>query len=249
MPVCSIVDKRNSTDPISYSFGHFKNSIETTLVVIKGILLEYRSTLGLVTSLDLSGNGLTGEIPVGITDLLGLRSLNLSINRMSGRIPQIINNMGTLESLHFSNNQLPGATLESLHFSNNQLPGAIPGSISKLAFLSYLNVAYNNLMGEIPTGTQLQSFDASNFAGNNLCGPPLTHNCTIIAVEPDDAGNSERSEGGLEVDWFWSSVSAALGFVVAFWSIAGPLLFNKSWRDAYFKMLYSMGTKAQRCFH
>ncbi|KAE8725530.1 ankyrin repeat-containing protein [Hibiscus syriacus] len=140
-------------------------------------------------------------------------------------------------------------TLESLDFSYNQLSGAIPPSISKLTFLSYLNVAYNNLTGEIPKGTQLQSVDASNFAGNNFCGPPLTDNCTINAVKPDDAGNREGSEGGLEVDWFWFYVSAALGFVAAFWSIAGPFLFKKSWRDAYFKMLDSMGTRARQCFH
>ncbi|KAK8589304.1 hypothetical protein V6N13_088154 [Hibiscus sabdariffa] len=230
----SMVSKRNSSDPISYSFGHFKNSIETTLVVIKGILLEYSSTLRLVTSLDLSDNYLTGEIPVGITDLLGLRSLNLSINHLSGRIPQTIGNMGTLESLDFS---------------YNQLSGAIPESISNLTFLSYLNVAYNNLTGKIPTGTQLQSFDASNFAGNNLCGPPLTDNCSTNSVKPGSSGNSEGPKGGLEVDWFWFYVSAALGFVVAFWSIAGPLLFNKTWRHAYFKMLDGMGMKARQCFH
>ncbi|KAK9041858.1 hypothetical protein V6N11_016947 [Hibiscus sabdariffa] len=229
----SMVSKRNSSDPISYSFGHFKNSIETTLVVIKGILLEYSSTLRLVTSLDLSDNYLTGEIPVGITYLLGLRSLNLSINHLSGRIPQTIGNMGTLEYLDFS---------------YNQLSGAIPESISNLTFLSYLNVAYNNLIGKIPTGTQLQSFVASNFAGNNLCGPPLTDNCNTNSVKPDGAGNSEGPMGGLEVDWFWFYMSAALGFVVAFWSIAGPLLFNKTWRHAYFKMLDGMGTKARQCF-
>ncbi|MBA0576028.1 hypothetical protein Golob_027874 [Gossypium lobatum] len=225
---------RNSSDPISYSFGHFKNSIETTLVVIKGILLEYSTTLQLVTSLDLSDNNLSGQIPVGITDLLGLRSLNLSINRLLGKIPETIGNMGTLESLDFS---------------FNQLSGAIPPSISKLTFLSYLNVAYNNLTGKIPSSTQLQSFAASNFAGNTLCGPPLTDNCSINAVEPDaGGGNSEGSEDGLEVDWFWFYVSMALGFVVAFWSFAGPLLFKKSWRSAYFQMLDSMGKKARRCF-
>ncbi|TYG95940.1 hypothetical protein ES288_A11G308500v1 [Gossypium darwinii] len=225
---------RNSSDAISYSFGHFKNSIETTLVVIKGILLEYSTTLQLVTSMDLSDNNLSGQIPVGITDLLGLRSLNLSINRLLGKIPETIGNMGTLESLDFS---------------FNQLSGAIRPSISKLTFLSYLNVAYNNLTGKIPSSTQLQSFAASNFAGNTLCGPPLTDNCSINAVEPDaGGGNSEGSEGGLEVDWFWFYVSMALGFVVAFWSFAGPLLFKKSWRSAYFQMLDSMGKKARQCF-
>ena len=152
--------------------------------MIKGILLEYSSTLRLVTSMDLSANNLSGEIPTEITSLSGLRSLNLSINRLTGRIPGTIGNM---------------RELESLDVSFNQLSGAIPPSISNLTFLSYLNVAYNNLTGKIPLSTQLQSFDASNFAGNNLCGPPLTDTCSINAVKPG-AANREESGDGLEVD-------------------------------------------------
>ncbi|KAK6275766.1 hypothetical protein POUND7_005475 [Theobroma cacao] len=228
----AMASKRNSSDPISYAFGHFKNSIETTLVVIKGILLEYSSTLRLVTSMDLSDNNLSGEIPVEITGLLGLRSLNLSTNLLTGRIPETIGKMGTLESVDFS---------------FNQLSGAIPSSISNLTFLSYLNVAYNKLTGKIPLSTQLQSFDASNFAGNDLCGPPLTDNCSINAVIPG-AENREKTGDGFEVDWFWFSASMALGFIIAFWSVAGPLLFKRSWRSAYFRMLDNMGEKIQGVF-
>ncbi|XP_022716261.1 probable leucine-rich repeat receptor-like protein kinase At5g63930 [Durio zibethinus] len=228
----AMASKRNSSDPISYAFGHFKSSIETTLVVIKGILLEYSSTLRLVTSMDLSDNNLSGEIPAEITNLFGLRSLNLSTNGLTGRIPETIGNMGTLESLDFS---------------FNQLSGAIPPSISNLTFLSYFHVAYNNLSGKIPLSTQLQSFDALNFAGNNLCGPPLTDNCSINGVTPGPE-NREDSGDGFEVDWVWFSVSMALGFVVAFWSFAGPLLFNRSWRSSYFHMLDSMGKKIRGVF-
>ncbi|XWS47712.1 hypothetical protein CRYUN_Cryun13aG0007700 [Craigia yunnanensis] len=228
----AMVSKRNSSDPISYAFGHFRNSIETTLLVIKGILLEYSSTLRLVTSMDLSDNNLSGEIPADITSLFGLWSLNLSTNGLTGRIPETIGNMGTLESLDFS---------------FNQLSGAIPPSISNLTFLSYLNVAYNNLTGKIPSSTQLQSFDASNFEGNNLCGPPLTDNCSINGVTPD-AENREGSGDGLEVDRFWFFVSMALGFVVAFWSFIGLLLFKRSWRSAYFHTLDNMGKKIRGVF-
>ncbi|XVF08529.1 hypothetical protein REPUB_Repub07fG0010700 [Reevesia pubescens] len=228
----AMASKRNSSHPISYAFGHFGNSIETTLVVIKGILLEYSSTLRLVTSMDLSDNNLSGEIPAEITSLFGLWSLNLSRNGLTGSIPETIGNMGTLESLDFS---------------FNQLSGSIPPSISNLTFLSYLNLAYNNLTGKIPLSTQIQSFDASNFEGNNLCGPPLTDNCSINGVSPGDQ-NREGSGDGLEVDWFWFSVSMALGFVVAFWSFAGPLLFKTSWRSTYFGMLDSWGKKIRGVF-
>ncbi|XVE56445.1 hypothetical protein DITRI_Ditri04bG0009900 [Diplodiscus trichospermus] len=228
----AMASKRNSSDPISYAFGHFKSSIETTLVVIKGILLEYSSTLRLVTSMDLSDNNLSGEIPTEITSLFWLISLNLSKNGLTGKIPGTIGNMGALESIDLS---------------FNHLSGAIPPSISNLTFLSYLNVAYNNLTGKIPSSTQLRSFDASNFAGNNLCGPPLSDNCSTTGFRPG-AENKEGSGDELEVDWFWFGVSMALGFVVSFWSFAGPLLFKRSWRCAYFRMLDSMGKKIRGVF-
>ncbi|XVF49433.1 hypothetical protein PTKIN_Ptkin04bG0011400 [Pterospermum kingtungense] len=228
----AMTSKRNSSNPISYPFGHFKSSVETTLLVIKGILLEYSNTLRLVTSIDLSDNNLSGEIPEDIAHLFGLMSLNLSTNSLTGKIPETIGNMGALESLDLS---------------FNHLSGVIPPSISNLTFLSYLNVAHNKLTGKIPTSTQLQSFDASNFAGNNLCGPPLTDNCSINGVTPG-AETIEESGDGLEVDWFWFYVSMALGFIVAFWSVAGPLLFKRSWRLAYFRLLDSMVKKIRDVF-
>ncbi|OMO52228.1 hypothetical protein COLO4_37333 [Corchorus olitorius] len=230
----AMASKRNSSVPISYAFGHFKSSIETTLVVIKGILLEYSNTLRLVTNIDLADNNLSGEIPEEITNLLGLRSLNLSTNRLTGRIPKTIGNMGSLESADFS---------------YNHLSGEIPPSISNLTFLSYLNVAYNNLTGKIPLSTQLQSFDPSNFAGNDLCGLPLRDNCSSInGVIPGADENREGEEDGFEVDWLWFFVSMALGFVIAFWSVAGSLLFKRSWRLAYFRMLDNVGNKIRGCF-
>ena len=70
--------------------------------------------------------------------------------------------------------------LESIDLSANQFDGEIPQSISNLTFLSFLNFSNNNLVGKIPSSTQLQSFDASSFTGNELCGPPLLKNCTEI---------------------------------------------------------------------
>ncbi|GKV17511.1 hypothetical protein SLEP1_g28009 [Rubroshorea leprosula] len=213
--------KRNSSVPISYSFGHYGQSLEITLLMIKGILLEYSTTLRLVTSIDLSDNNLSGIIPEEITSLVGLFSLNLSTNHLTGHIPGTIGQMGSLESLDLS---------------YNQLSGEIPLSMSYLTFLSVLDLAYNNLTGKIPSGTQLQSFSASNFAGNSLCGPPVTANCSTNGATPGGGDDGGDGDGG-EVDWLWFSVSMGLGFVVGFWGFMGPLLFVKSWRWAYYGML------------
>nr|XP_023907789.1 receptor-like protein EIX1 [Quercus suber] len=210
------------------SVGYYGESfpLESALLVIKGQILEYSTILQLVKSIDLSMNNLSGEIPIEVTTLQGLQSLNLSYNLLIGSIPENIGTMGSLESIDFS---------------VNQLSGQIPSSMSSLTFLNHLNLSNNNLTGKIPFGTQLQSFNASNYIGNKLCGPPLIDNCTTSGAKPhiDNIGCQDASR--FVVDWFY--VSMALGFVVGFWSACGPLLLNKKWRIMYFQFLDHMGYK------
>ena len=100
----------------------------------------------------------------------------------------------------------------------------------------------NKLIGRIPSSTQLQSLDASSFIGNELCGPPLTDNCTTNDAKPNTENKgSKDTGGGHEMDWFY--VSMALGFVVGFWVVWGPLLMNRQWRMVYFQFLDCMGYK------
>ncbi|KAK8329604.1 hypothetical protein V6Z12_A11G333600 [Gossypium hirsutum] len=92
---------------------------------------EYGSTLGLVTSMDLSANSLTGEIPKEIGSLVGLLSLNFSGNLLIGNIPESIGNMELMESLDLSmnrlNGQIPTSTqlqsFENLSYMGNHLCG------------------------------------------------------------------------------------------------------------------------------
>ncbi|CAL5407964.1 unnamed protein product [Camellia sinensis] len=216
--------KQNSSVRISYSiyWGVF---FENAFVMTKGQEFQYNTILTLVTSMDLSDNNMSGEIPEELTSLLGLRSLNLSGNHLTGVIPNRIGDM---------------VLLESLDLSKNQLFGEIPTSMLNLTFLSYLNLSYNKLSGRIPSGTQLQILDASSFIGNKLCGPPLTSNCTTDGGTPE-IGKGDEEGTKSEVDWFYLVVG--LGFVVGFWGIFGPLLFNKTWRFAYFQFLDEMWNK------
>ncbi|KAF6176193.1 hypothetical protein GIB67_023484 [Kingdonia uniflora] len=102
---------------------------ETILLGSNGLLLEYaRSTLSILTSMDLSHNSLSGEIPQEITRLLILRYLLLSNNHFTGKIPEKIDDM---------------VLLENLDLSGNQLTGVIPRSISRLTSLKRLNLSYN----------------------------------------------------------------------------------------------------------
>ncbi|ONI27082.1 hypothetical protein PRUPE_1G067000 [Prunus persica] len=116
----------------------------------KGVRSKYKSTLGLVKSIDLSSNKLIGEIPSEVTDLVGLVSLNLSRNQLTVQIPPRI---GMLQE--------------------------IPKSLSWIDRIGYLDLSENDLSGKIPIGTQLQSFGPSSYGGNPLlCGLPLLRTCT-----------------------------------------------------------------------
>lgn len=188
----------------------------------KGRQSEYQKTLGLVISLDLSSNSLTGEIPDQITSLLALVALNLSKNSLTGRIPEDI---GLLTRLDF------------LDLSRNNLVGAIPSSLSQLSNLGVLDLSFNNLSGRIPKSTQLQSFDVSSYAGNPaLCGVPLPTICPgdkPRAGRQEDVAEEEDDEEKLITRGFYLSI--VVGFVFGFWVFCGSLIVIDSWRHAYFK--------------
>ncbi|XP_039046062.1 receptor-like protein EIX2 [Hibiscus syriacus] len=155
--------------------------------LLKGREDLYSTTLGLVTSIDLSANSFTGEIPKEFGTLIGLLSLNLSRNLLTGNIPDNIRNL---------------KLMESLDLSMNQLHGEIPSSLSNLNFLNHFNVSYNNLTGQIPTGTQLQRFDNSSYMANYLCGPPLSKSCSAKGV-PTDVTKNGSSSGRSKVNGYY----------------------------------------------
>ncbi|KAL0321472.1 UNVERIFIED_CONTAM: hypothetical protein Scaly_2443600 [Sesamum calycinum] len=138
-------------------------SFQSAYFMWKGMEVKYTNHLGLVKLIDFSDNSLAGEIPSGITELVGLVGLNISWNNLIGRIPPDI---GQLRSLNF------------LDFSRNHLSGGIPTSLGNLSHLGVLDLSYNNLSGRIPLNGQGLTFPASAYAGNTgLCGQPLNKSC------------------------------------------------------------------------
>ncbi|XP_057991623.1 receptor-like protein EIX2 [Hevea brasiliensis] len=108
--------------------------------------------------LSLSGNQLTGDIPVSIGAMVSLVVLDLSGNSLSGSIPSSIGNCSFLNAMDLSFNKLSGEIplsfsrlnqLRSLHLSNNKF-GEIPSTLSNLSSLQVLDLAKNNLAGSIP---------------------------------------------------------------------------------------------------
>ncbi|XP_049394952.1 receptor-like protein EIX2 [Solanum stenotomum] len=205
-------------EDLNYSY-YIGVLIESAMVTTKGNMYQYDTILALFTSMDMSSNNLSGDIPISVTRLAGLRSFNLSKNNLIGRIPNDIGDM---------------KVLESVDLSENQLYGQIPQSFSSLTTLNYLNLSDNNLSGMIPSSTQLQSFDPTSFQGNKLCGLPLLVNCSSDGDIPNHKHEDDESDKD-EVDWFY--ISMAIGFALSFWGVCGSLLFKRSWRHAYFRFL------------
>ncbi|KAL7182039.1 hypothetical protein ACSBR1_040872 [Camellia fascicularis] len=187
---------------------------------MKGRELEYTKTLQFLISMDLSNNGIVGEIPEELMDLSGLLNLNLSGNHLKGRIP---NNIGNLTQL------------ESLDLSRNKLFGPIPPSLSSLSYLGHLNMSFNNLSGRIPTGNQLRTLDdPSIYIGNDdgLCGAPLNSYLNDKSSDGDHK-HVDESEVADETDFLWFYTGIGPGFLFEFLGVCGTLNFKKSWRYAY----------------
>ncbi|WOG94936.1 hypothetical protein DCAR_0314233 [Daucus carota subsp. sativus] len=155
-------------------------------LIVKGTKVEVRKILNIYTSIDLSSNKFTGEIPEAIGELKSFRMLNLSHNDLRGSIPSLMGNM---------------TLLEALDLSSNQLTGTIPRQLTNLTFLGTLNLSQNHLSGPIPRGSQFNSLPNDSYQGNlALCGFPLTEKCKkdeppTLQVEDEDDDDDDQ-------DWF-----------------------------------------------
>ncbi|KAJ0699579.1 putative leucine-rich repeat domain superfamily [Helianthus annuus] len=117
---------------------------DSVILTVKGLELELVKILALFTSIDISSNHFSGEIPSTIGQLKALYLLNISHNEFTGSIPPSIRNL---------------SHLESLDMSSNRITGDIPSVLTSLPFLSSFNLSYNHLEGKIPTGNQFNTFD------------------------------------------------------------------------------------------
>ncbi|XP_076884887.1 receptor-like protein EIX2 [Bidens hawaiensis] len=188
----------------------------------QGSVREFRNTLGMVKSIDLSCNNLTGRVPDELTNLHELIALNLSMNALHGEIPSKI---GLMKSLL------------QLDLSRNKLSGRMPTSMSEMTSLDYLDVSCNELSGRIPLSTQLQSFEPSRYTKNKgLCGPPLTKYCPgdkELEI-PRAVGQSEGGGEGVDELERWFYIGGSTGFATGFWIACGTLLVNRRGRNAFF---------------
>nr|GMD97982.1 ADP-ribosylation factor 2 [Ipomoea batatas] len=169
-----------------------------------------------------------------ITDKLGLHSLRQrhwyiqSTCATSGE--------GLYEGLDWLSNNIANKMdhLEVLDLSRNKLSGEIPIGLARLNYLAVLDLSSNFLSGKIPIGTQLQSFNASSYAGNiGLCGDPLPK-CSANIPPQNKDNDFQEYDSFLNREFY---ISMVLGFSFCFWGIVVTLVLKDSWRIAYYEFL------------
>ena len=140
---------------------------------------------GRVIELDLSENGLRGQIPAAIAGLSRLRTLVLRGNALDGSIPTELGYLENLVDLDMSWNNLESVIpvelemlkkLKVLNLRRNRLTGEIPEFLANLENLVSLDLSVNSLTGAIPVTlgrlTRLRKLDLSNNGGLTGVIPP-----------------------------------------------------------------------------
>lgn len=135
---------------------------------------------GRVIALELSANGLSGEIPPELGNLTALKKLHIGYNTLNQDIPDAISKLTNLEELSLSNGGFTGvipqwmgtlSKLNVLYLQNNNLAGTIPGNIKDLKDLSMLYLNNNCLTGTVPANWEKPSGLVSlTLSGNELQG-------------------------------------------------------------------------------
>ncbi|XP_062008629.1 receptor-like protein EIX1 isoform X1 [Rosa rugosa] len=146
-----------------------------------------------LSDLDISRNGLSGSIPLSLGNLSLLTTMVLSNNYLSGEIPHFWNNIPFLYIVDMSNNSLSGTIPRSMDslgsllyliLSSNNLSGELP-SLRNCTGMKSLDLGENKFFGNIPAwiGESMLSLlilrlSSNSFTGSipsNLCGLSNLH--------------------------------------------------------------------------
>ncbi|XP_042942797.1 receptor-like protein EIX1 [Carya illinoinensis] len=193
--------------------------------------------LSYIQILDISSNKIKGTIPECISNLTAMSrtmdTISSAIYASNRRYSYIDHTSLVWKGREFEFKHSLGL-VKVIDLSNNKLHGEIPEGITNLTELIALNLSRNNLsglitpkIGKIPTGTQIQSFDAFAFLENpKLCGSPLPNKClddlhpSYINTHGDKNQNvQENDDDRFITKGFY--VAATLGFIGGFWGAGG----------------------------
>ncbi|KAH0742826.1 hypothetical protein KY290_030819 [Solanum tuberosum] len=130
--------------------NHFSGSISSIC----------KNTIGAATSLDLSRNQFSGEVPNCWMNMSNLSVLNLAYNNFSEKVPLSLGSLTNLEALYIRQNNFRGMLpslsqcqlLQILDLGGNKFTGRIPAWIgTDLLKLRILSLRSNKFDGSIPS--------------------------------------------------------------------------------------------------
>jgi len=137
---------------------------------------------GRVKAVDLSFNGLSGELPQEMFNVLSeLKSLKLYTNELQSHIPQSLFKLKKLQYLQLQVNAFEGTvpgdvgsmkSLKEMYLYGNNLKGYLPDSLSKLTKLRVLDLYSNNFQGDVNVKTleKMSSLQELYLDDNDLTG-------------------------------------------------------------------------------
>ncbi|KAL8546367.1 hypothetical protein ACS0TY_006186 [Phlomoides rotata] len=153
---------------------------------ISGGIPELVGNLQNLQLLNLSDNALIGELPSNLTALQNLTAVSLKNNYFSGSIPGGFNSVRILDlSSNLINGSLPpdfgGNRLSYFNVSFNRLSGDIPLEFAtSIPNNATIDISFNNLTGHVPESGLFFNQQMTSFSGNpELCGKPLRNLCPI----------------------------------------------------------------------
>ncbi|KAF3793543.1 Receptor-like protein 12 [Nymphaea thermarum] len=124
-----------------------------------------------ISSLDLSENMITGEIPKWLNVSL---SLNISGNMIRGIEPGVVLNAKVVDLSYNMLNSLPSSQsfdgLEYLSIKNNSATGEIPASLCNLTQLQLVDFSNNKFSGQIPACLFNMTLEVVKLRNNRLRG-------------------------------------------------------------------------------
>ncbi|XP_072990629.1 protein STRUBBELIG-RECEPTOR FAMILY 6-like [Typha latifolia] len=133
-----------------------------------------------VTTIKLSGMGLTGTLGYNIQSMTSLAELDLSNNNLGGGNQIPYNLPPNLQRLNLAGNQFNGilpysislmVTLKYLNLGHNQLQGNLTDMFSGLSNLTTMDLSFNALTGDLPQSfSALSSLTTLYLENNQLTG-------------------------------------------------------------------------------
>ncbi|KAK2384181.1 receptor protein kinase TMK1 [Trifolium repens] len=162
-------------------------SIDLSSRKLAGNLPSNLNSLTQLTSLKLQNNSFSGPLP-SLANLSSLTTANLGNNQFNSVPPSAFSGLTSLQTLTLSNNPFPPWTfpaeltqvpnLNYLDLDSTNINGTLPDIFNNFAALTTLQLAYNNLTGELPNSLATSSIQ-NLWLNNNNAG--LTGSIAVIA--------------------------------------------------------------------